>query len=359
MHLAKLDINNVRNLSDVTLNCCPAINLLTGKNAAGKSAILESIHLLSWVSSFRTHRIMDVIQHGKERLQVTAQIFNENKRILSGLEKSREQTQIRYNGKKIIKRSEQARNLPVITITTESPGLLYGSPKERRHWLDWSLFHVEHDYMRDWQRYHHALRQRNALLRLCASPIEFSVWEEEMANASEAIWLKRNRYIEHANTALCPLVKPTIGEVSVRLKSQYETAEKHREKLETQRKTDMAAGHTQQGAHREDVIFEVKGKEAGKILSRGEGKQFVMFLLLVHAGLHKTSTGQQPILLIDDLPAELDLEVRNNLLNIIENSGNQVFITSTSGELLNQLKTDACLFHVEHGKIVEVVEYAA
>ena len=144
MQLTRLGINNVRNLSDLKMECGPRVNVIYGKNVAGKTAILESIHLLARSNSFRTPRIMDVIQHNKEQLTVTAELQDDNKQtITAGLEKNRETTKIRFNGHKITKRSEQAQNIPLLSISPDAQRLLSGTPRERRHWLDWSMFHVE------------------------------------------------------------------------------------------------------------------------------------------------------------------------------------------------------------------------
>src|SRR3970282_1429893 len=142
------------------------MNLIYGKNAAGKTAILEGIHLLARVCSFRTPRINDVIQHGKQQISMMARLNDEqNNKIVTGLEKSRQATKIRFNGFNVKQRSDQARNLPVLTKSPDSHRILHGVRRERRHWLDWSMFHVEPAYMEYWQKNHHAPRQKNALLR--------------------------------------------------------------------------------------------------------------------------------------------------------------------------------------------------
>src|SRR5690606_10201525 len=125
MHLSELAIFDLRNLTEVHMECGPGLNIISGKNAAGKTAVLEAIHVLARASSFRTPRINDVIQHGKQRLTVTASILNkDDKPISTGLEKSRQATKIRFDGCNVSKRSDQARNIPVMTATPESHSLL-------------------------------------------------------------------------------------------------------------------------------------------------------------------------------------------------------------------------------------------
>lgn len=357
MYLVNLDIKGVRNLSEVSLECHPGLNIIIGKNAAGKTAILESIHVLARVSSFRTPKITDVIQHGKDNLSVTAQLKNqENQIIITGINKSRQNTHIKYNGHKVVKRSEQARNLPIITITTESHRLLYGSPRERRHWLDWSMFHVEHGYMQQWHDYHYALRQRNILLRTASAYAQYDAWEEILAKTSVQLRQYRNEYINQISQLLKDSIGSNFGEYTIKLQSQLENKSEIKEHLAQQRKSDIKAGHTQYGPHREDVIFEVNNRPAGKTLSRGEGKFLVVFLLAVQAQEHKKRTGQAPLLLLDDLPSELDSTSSKKILEMLEQQKLQIFVTTTSRHLLNTESIPHAMFHVEHGKLEKVIE---
>jgi DNA replication and repair protein RecF len=352
MYLTKLDIRDVRNLKEVQMECSPGLNIISGKNAAGKTAILEGIHILARISSFRTPRINDVIQYGKQQLSVSARINDDlNNKFVTGLEKSRQTTKIRFNGSNVYKRSEQARNLPVLTVSPESHRLLSGAPRERRHWLDWSMFHVEPAYMEHWQKYHHALRHRNALLRSHANQAQFDVWEELLANTSFILRKFRKNYIDKLNNSITDVANGHIGKININLHTEEADQETIRNNLKQQRPSDIMLGHTQQGPHREDLVFNVNNRDAGKTLSRGEGKMFVLFLFLTQALEYISYTSQQPILLIDDLAAELDKEARKNVLNRLKCHGLQTFITTTERGLLEIVAEPHSWFHVEQGNI--------
>ena len=350
MRLAELDICNVRNLTEIHMECGPGINIISGKNAAGKTAILEGIHLLARASSFRTPRINDVIQFGKPQLSITARLKDErNNMIITGLEKSRQTTKIRFNGLNVNKRSEQARNLPVLTVSPDSHRLLQGTPRERRHWLDWSMFHVEPVYMESWQNYHHALRQRNALLRQPGNQAQFDTWEIALAKATVLLRRVRKTYIDGIKARIQYIADSSIGQIGIDLLSEDQEAETIRHNLNQQRKTDLAAGFTQHGQHREDIVFNINGREASKVLSRGEGKLFVLFLILAQALEYKSIKQQQPIMLIDDLSAELDGEAREIIFEQLQQQELQAFITNT--EPLGNGADQYRQFHVEHGKV--------
>ena len=356
MYLTELDIYDVRNLTEINMECSQGLNIISGKNAAGKTAILEAIHILARTSSFRTPRINDVIQHGKQQLSITAHIKDDrDNKIITGLEKSKHATKIRFNGANVNKRSEQARNLPVLTVSPESHRLLSGTPRERRHWLDWSMFHVEPSYMQHWQGYHHALRHRNALLRRHSNQAQFDVWEELLANSAVVLRKFRKNYIDRLNTGIAGVACGSIGEVNISLYTEEQEHEAVRNNLKQQRSSDIMMGYTQQGPHREDINFNINNRDVGKSLSRGEGKLFVHFLFLAQALEYMSSTSQQPILLIDDMAAELDKEARKKVLDQLKYRGLQAFITTTDRDALEIVEEAHKWFHVEQGKIDEMM----
>lgn len=273
MLLAQLDINHVRNLTGVHLECCSRINCIYGENAAGKTAILEAIHLLSRARSFRTPKIWDVIQYGSNSLTIAAQLVDAHDgHVATGLEKSAGTTQLRFNGARVTRRSEQAKNFPLLLVTPDSHGVLTGTPRERRHWLDWAMFHVEPGYIDNWQAYHRALRHRNALLRNGGKDEQFSLWEKTMAGAAERLVKLKQGYILCLQDRLKQCVNGLFKSVEIVLNSKDEGKEEYQHRLKTQRVNDIRLGHTQSGPHREDITFFANGHEAGRTLSRGEGK---------------------------------------------------------------------------------------
>jgi DNA replication and repair protein RecF len=361
MRLSQLSINSVRNLTEANLACGPGCNIIFGENAAGKTAILEAIHILARTSSFRTHRITEVIQHNQETLSISAEVCinNGDTRIHTGLEKGRSQTRIRYNGERITRRSEQARNLPLLTVTADSHRLLFGSPKDRRHWLDWSLFHVEPGYIQAWQDYHQALRQRNILLRKAAPPEELIPWEKAMATAAEPLVASRREYLQQLQQALVPFLAADLNQLAIDYTGPELSAERYQDKLQRHRKTDSLLGHTQYGPHRDDVVFYLdESKNAAGILSRGQAKKLIIALTLAQAVKYQEHREQTPILLLDDLPAELDDQARAVIHGQIQGQAMQVFITTTNPETLAHEpgQTATAMFHVERGQVTKVVE---
>ncbi len=353
MRLDSLTIRQVRNLSDVKIIPNPEVNIIYGENASGKTALLESIYLLSKARSFRTAHIKEVIQHKHEELTVSGLInTRENKTVSTGLRKSSKETEIRYNGERVKAVSEQAKNVVVQTANPDNTKLLTGSPKDRRKWIDWALFHVEHDYLEIWHRYHHALRNRNALLRRPAKEEEYYVWENIMANTAKDLkrrWQKylgclQQYYQETADQHVC------VGVTFTAKNDKYKNEDflKH---LQLARRSDIKAGFTQQGPHKADFEFRLDGKHISTIFSRGQVKLFVVLLSIAQAKLLKNEKEISPIFLVDDLTAELDKKTVDMLLELLYKEKMQLFITATDPEEIIKENIETALFHVEQGRV--------
>lgn len=353
MRLDSLTIRQVRNLSDVKITPNPEVNIIYGENASGKTAILESIYLLSKARSFRTAYIKEVIQHNQEDLIISGLInTHENKIVSTGIRKSRKETEIRYNGKRVKAVSEQAKNVVVQIANPDNTTLLTGSPRDRRKWIDWALFHVEHDYLQIWHSYHRALRNRNALLRRSAKEEEYYVWESIMATTAKDLKGKWQKYLDclqqyYQQTA----DRHSCAGVTFTAKKDRHKAKEFLEHLQSTRRSDIQAGFTQQGPHKADFEFKIEGKHISTTFSRGQIKLFIVLLSIAQARLLKTEREITPIFLVDDLTAELDKKTIEMLLTLLYEEKMQLFITSTDlGEIIKKNK-EITLFHVEHGRV--------
>jgi DNA replication and repair protein RecF len=353
MRLDSLTIRQVRNLSDVKITPNPEVNIIYGENASGKTAILESIYLLSKARSFRTAHIKEVIQHNQEDLTVSALInIRNNETISTGLRKSSKETEIRYNGERVKAVSEQAKNVIVQTANPENTTLLTGSPKDRRKWIDWAMFHVEHDYLQVWHNYHRALRNRNALLRRGAKEEEYYVWESTMANTAKELRTRWQKYLDclqqyYQETA----AQHACAGVTFTAKKDKQKNEEFLEHLQSTRPSDIKVGYTQQGPHKADFDFKIEGKQIRTIFSRGQIKLFIVLLSIAQAKLLKNEREITPIFLADDLTAELDKKTVEMLLEVLYEERMQLFITATDpGEIIKKNK-ETGLFHVEQGQV--------
>jgi DNA replication and repair protein RecF len=353
-----LKINNVRNISDVYIEPNAFLNIVIGPNASGKTALLEAIHLLARAKSFRTPRIKDVIQYNKKELQVVADVKNNQKAVIStGIEKSHGSTLVRYNSMPVKTISNQANNIPLVLITPDSHQLVTGSPKQRRHWLDWAMFHVEQTYLRDWKAYHKALRNRNIVLKNGGNNQQISSWESCMLDSAEVLNNLRREFIDKLSKQFSKLLVDKLpGEIRIVFDSGYPDKVNFAEYLAEHREQDRKLGYTKFGSHKADIRFLVDENKIAQVYSRGQIKRFVTLFLLAQARTFELINKEKPVFLIDDYGAELDSQARIDLLSSVVAYGGQIFITSTEKDGSLSGLEEFSMFHVERGNFNKVVK---
>lgn len=355
MSLISLSIEDFRNLRAVQLTPAAGINVIFGENAAGKTSLLEAIYFLGRVRSFRTARTEHLIASGKEALTVRALVAQGEEQTRIGVQRGAELTRVRINGEDIRSLSALARYFPVQVINNESQRLLQDGPKQRRSFLNWGVFHVEHEYSGHWRRYERALKQRNAALRGREGRLARS-WEPELAATAAVITAQRQRYIERLLAQAEPLLRLWLpdAELGFSYRAGWAADKTLAEAFEEGRERELEAGYSLYGPHRADLAIRSEGMDAQYRLSRGQQKLLSVALLVAQTQL-VSSGGDAGLLLIDDLPAELDLPHRVQVLEVIEHSGAQAFITCTEREAIPLSPQQARWFHVERGVYHEVI----
>lgn len=267
--------------------------------------------------------------------------------------------QIRIDGQNARSAAQLAETLPLQLINPDSFRLLEGSPKIRRQFLDWGVFHVEPRFLPAWQRLQKALKQRNSWLRRgTLDAVSQAAWDRELCLASDEIDGYRRSYIQQ----LKPVFEQTLSEL-VALEgltlSYYRGWDKERplsEVLTSSLLRDQQIGHTQSGPQRADLRLRLGAHNAADILSRGQQKLVVCALRIAQGHLVDQAKRGQCIYLVDDLPSELDEQHRRALCRLLEDLNCQVFITCVDHELLSdgwQTDTPVSMFHVEHGRITQ------
>jgi DNA replication and repair protein RecF len=359
MLIERLQIQNVRILANITLEPGAKLNFITGPNASGKTSLLEAIYILSRGRSFRTSKVNDVLRHNQGSLLVSAMVKNDQgKQTRTGIEKSNTRTNIRYNGEVIGKISIQATNLPLILITPDSATLVTGIPKQRRHWLDWAMFHVEPLYLEQWRNYHRSLRQRNTLIRKgIREEGQFVGWENAMQQEADAVTLQRKRFIDQIQDQISSiLVSLDLPATRISYLQGWPGDQTLAQYLKSGREIDAKTGFTRYGIHRADIEFIRDGKPISKVCSRGEIKQFVTILLIAQAMVYKQCLTEKPLVLIDDISSELDTNARNRIIALLKDLDAQVFLTLTSAASGCSASEHETMFHVEQGLIGKVVK---
>jgi DNA replication and repair protein RecF len=241
-------------------------------------------------------------------------------------------------------------------MTPETFRLLLGGPEERRRFLDWGVFHVEPSFAGLCQRYQRLLKQRNAGLRQ-PSTSSLQAWENELALVGELINASRERYI----APLLPFVEALLHallpglSLTIRFERGWQAGQSLEEALRASLRRDQGLGYTTKGPHRAELTFEQEEHNASQVLSRGQQKLLIIALQIAQSRHLASVIGKKCVYLIDDLAAELDAQNRNQLLTLLTSEGHQVFLTGVDVKGWQEQVCDrGQMFHVEHGKVVEV-----
>lgn len=352
--IEELKATSVRNLIDFHISPSSKLNYIFGENASGKTSVLEIIYLLSRAKSFRSKRIYNVITRGQTSLSIYAQGRDASSVFTLGIEKGHGYTRLRRDGEPVNAASEQAKTLPVLLHTPEYYRLFQEGPKFRRHWLDWSLFHVEPDYLNNWRSYYKALRHRNAILKHYGQSLEneLSGWEKIMGDEAQKIDQDRVNYIQKLMNELLNNKLPKLlrGNYCISYKNSL-SGDNLMETLVSQRGRDRQRGFTMQGPHCADILFEIDGLAVAKHLSRGQSKLFGAVLLSAQIQLLKQKK-IFPVMLVDDIDSELDDTSYSEMLSLFKKNEVQTFITSLRrNETVCDGTGGNIVFHVKHGQV--------
>ncbi len=358
MRLIELRVEQLRNLRQATLVFGAGINLITGANGAGKTSLIETVHLLSHGRSFRSPLPDNLIQIGADQFDVFARIRDRGDRELSlGARRSRDGWVLRCAGESVALLADFVRNLAAVTVEPNSHALITGAAEQRRRYLDWLLFHVEPSFLGSWRRYLRALKQRNAALQGRAGDAELTVWESEMATLGEVIHSHRAGVLER----LAPRVEASLAAFAPELlplrwsfrpgwPAQYASLS---EALLAGRSIDRERGFTGRGPHRADWRLAFPGGLGQAELSRGQVKLVALACLMGQADVYRESSGRWPVLLFDDLASELDAAHQLQVLQWLVSSEAQVLVSGTEvpAAWSATLAPDTPRFHVEQGEV--------
>jgi DNA replication and repair protein RecF len=354
MHLRRLTVEGLRCLTKVDIEPDPGINLIVGPNGAGKTSVLEAVYLLSRGRSFRTGGDAALLQHGAAAYRIHAELDDGAGRVSRlGLGREAARWKVRVDGEDRSALGDLLQHCAVVCFEPGSHELLAGGSLERRRFLDWGVFHVEHGYLEHWRRYQRALRQRNSLLRAGAATPELLPWEIELDAAAAIIDERRSTYMQRLQGALVHEIARLVsglGEVQLCYQRGWAESGRLSDVLAATRQRDLARGHTGAGPHRADWRLAFRAAPEHEHLSRGQEKLAALACVLAQAALHAETQAAWPVICLDDLASELDSEHQRNVIERVLESGAQTWITGTGVPAVVP-STQARLFHVEHGRI--------
>jgi DNA replication and repair protein RecF len=359
--ITHLSLSRFRNYRALELDLPQGVLVFQGDNAQGKSNLLEAPYLLATIRSHRAENERELLSFSSQEpwARVVAEAHTSQGRLLLemviqevpsfGMKK-----RLRVNG---VPRSASALVglLAQALFSPEDIVLVGGPPALRRRFLDILGSQMEGRYLFSLRRYQKVLAQRNHLLRLTgegkAGEGELVFWDKELVASGSFIIQARRRLVE----ALSPRAQEAHRalaeeDLSIRYQPFVDEASFSRA-LEEGREKEVGAGMTLVGPHRDDLLLEVGGVEAGAFASRGQQRTIALSLRLGEGGLLWQKRGESPVLLLDDVFSELDAPRRGRLLQAVV-SYQQVFITTTDLDRLPpELVSQATLYQIRAGTV--------
>lgn len=355
MRLTRLHIENLRNIARLDIDLAPSLNVFIGANGAGKSSILEAAFVLSHAQSFRGGSPDALLRRGQSRFAVAATLERAQGEKRIALIRECASWSARVDQTDVAQVSTAVRETAVVCFEPGSHELISGAGRERRRFLDWGVFHVEQAFLAAAKRYRRVLHQRNAALKQAASDQELDIWDAELGHAAEAVdRLRRDYFARFAPRLEETLARflPELGESAIEWERGWPEESGLQAVLEQRRGLDRARGHTSRGPHRADWAIRFAQAPQREYLSRGQEKLCALACVLAQAQVHADACGEWPVIALDDLGSELDLDHQRRVLEWLRRGCEQVLISGVElPDALSGESAAARVFHVEHGSL--------
>lgn len=348
--LSSIEVEHFRCIERATLELDPRGTGIVGRNASGKTSLLEAIFFLAHGRSFRTATRHRLIQRGQDHFRVIARVDHADRDLVASAEHGHGATQLRLAGRGVSGVAEIAEVLPVQVIDPGVHRLIDEGSARRRRLIDWGVFHVKPGFLAQWRRYQRALSQRNTALREGLSNAVVDAWKAEMLQAADFIDDARRAYMNSFTAKFQSLATALLQEpVEVEYRRGWPDDQSLQSSLEQARARDQRLGTTTVGPHRADIAIRVDGVLARDRVSRGQQKLLASALILAQIqATHDAGSDDRTCLLLDDPAAELDVDKLGKLLGAIEQIPAQLIVSSVTKEGLRGIEIGRT-FHVEQG----------
>ena len=353
--IRQLRLDGIRNLAAATLDLHPRCTLISGDNGSGKTALLEALYLLGRGKSFRENQTRHLINHDKPHLRLIARIERDGHEHLLGIEKNAREHRLRLDGENLKTLSGLAALTPNQILNSDNFALIDQGPEHRRRYLDYGLYYHNPVFLPDWQRYNYALKNRNAALRQNWRAADLAPWNHILGETGSRIDTYRRAYLTALEQALNTYHAELGGLDPIHIHYQRGwTGDDLTAQLTANNERDSQLKHTRDGIHRADIRFHADGRDIAHHYSRGQQKTLICALILAQTRLITADNGSHPVILIDDIAAELDRRRQHMLLNFLADSGAQLYITHIDGDLpLPDTLADHQHLHIDAGRITE------
>ncbi len=354
MDITRFKCTAFRCLSDVDISPSPAFNVIYGGNAQGKTSLLEAILFATTSKSHRTTQESDLVGHGGEGFQIHLDVHRQDRTIQLDANMYRGAKRFKVNGIAQSRVSDILGKINTVFFSPEDITLVKGSASQRRKFLDMELSQLHAPYLMALQQYRQVLRQRNELLRRNqADPAMLEIWEEQLAQHGGLLIEHRHEFIEELTPLAVEAYHGIAGAETLTLQylADIGPSDDFVGVLAKARQTDIRRKVTTRGPHRDDIEFMIDGQPARSKASQGQQKSAALALKLAELEWVKQRVGEYPVLMLDEVLAELDPERSQQLFKAIPHEV-QCIITTTQPQLDDLLQDrPVMVFQIEQGKV--------
>jgi len=367
LKINKLYLRNFRNYLDLEIDFNDKLNIIIGNNAQGKTNILEAIYFLSITKSFLSVNEKTLIFRDKEFSMIKGDVVNSNfNKKLSIL--------INDNGKKIevnqkiIKRNiDYLGNLRVIIFSPDDIRLLKDSPGNRRRFLNIELSQLYDKYVKLLSEFNIVLKQRNEYLKIIKNgnfnQEYFNILNDKYASLAVEIYIYRNNFINKINEYITDKYYFISGDNNLVVKYISDTSISNRvemknsllSRLNDNKNREVMYGNTMIGPHKDNFCFYLNESNLSLYGSQGQLKMAILALKLAEIDVFRSVTGETPVLLLDDIFSELDIEKRNKLIKFLNDDVQTIMTTTDLSEIDYELVKIANIYKIENGTIIEKI----
>lgn len=359
MYIKEISLRDFRNYENLDVQFHNKVNIFLGQNAQGKTNLLESIYITSMGKSFRTGKDREMVRFGSEFFRVKATAVKEDDLVVEIAVTKDGKKGIKIDGVKAKKMAELLENVYIVVFSPEDLRIVKDEPEKRRKFIDRELCQIKPSYFNNLNQYKKVLSQRNAYLKEYEiNDSILDIWDMQLAEYGSKIIEHRTEFIKKLNV-ISSLIHKDITNKKEELEVIYEPnieycknlSEIFYKELKLNRANDIRRRTTGKGPHKDDLKLLSNGIDIRNFGSQGQQRTAALSLKLSEIKLIEEETGENPILLLDDVLSELDRERQNYLINSL--SDIQVFITTTEiSEEVEFKLGNIKYFDIENGKII-------
>lgn len=354
MRLTRVQCRGFRGLQDTDFAPGPALNILSGANAQGKTSVLEAILYAATTRSHRASSDEELAHYGDNEFHVRVEAETTTHSVTIEAHWWREAKRFKVDGVAQTRLSDILGRLCVVFFSPEDINLVKGAASKRRLFLDMELSQALPPYLRALQQYRQALRQRNELLRRqCGDPALLEPWEQQLAGHGGTLVREREAYVRELAAVAAPLYGRIVEAEPLELTYKPDIADPSLMAiiLAEARRGDLLRKTTGRGPHRDDMEISIAGKPARTYGSQGQQKSAALVLKLAEMELMRGQVGEYPVVLLDEALAELDATRGARLFDALPEEVQALITTAQPAQLPVHSRQHCHHFHIEGGRL--------